>query len=96
MLLSYRSAKVFSLENFPLYGKRRLAIYGLNIVPNVDGIIFRWRLVIAIWYLVPHATVITKRHYAIRHQSEFLMLKVPSEVEIILSWRLNYSKYGIS
>ena len=41
-------------------------------------IIFRWRLVITIWYYVPHATVITKHHSntsAIRHRSEFLMLK---------------------
>ena len=39
---------------------------------------FRWRLVITIWYLVPYATVITKRHSnisAIRHRSEILMLK---------------------
>ena len=34
----------------------------LNIAPNVDGIIFRWRFVITTWYLVPYATVITKRH----------------------------------
>ena len=50
----------------------------VNIAPNVDGIIFRWRLIITKRYYVLHANVITKRHSnisAIRRRSEFFMLK---------------------